>query len=31
LQYFPEFFLKVGFLHKKRHQGNSAENSVSLC
>jgi hypothetical protein len=29
LQYFPEFLLKVGFLHKKRHQSNSAENSVS--
>jgi hypothetical protein len=31
LQYFPGFFLKVGFLHKTRHQGNSAENSVSPC
>jgi hypothetical protein len=31
LQYFLGFFLKVGFLHKTRHQGNSAENSVSPC
>jgi hypothetical protein len=31
LQYLSRFFLKVGFLHKKRHQGNSAENSVIPC
>jgi hypothetical protein len=31
LQYFLGFFLKVGFLHKKRHQSNSVENSVSPC
>jgi hypothetical protein len=29
LMIFPEFLLKVGFLHKTRHQSNSAENSVS--
>jgi hypothetical protein len=29
LQYFLGFLLKVGFLHKKRHPSNSAENSVS--
>jgi hypothetical protein len=32
LHYFPGFFLKVGFLQKTiRHQGNSAENSISPC
>jgi hypothetical protein len=31
LRYFLGFFLKVGFLHKKRHQSNSAENSVCPC
>jgi hypothetical protein len=31
LPIFPEFLLKVGFLHKTRHQSNSAENSVSPC
>jgi hypothetical protein len=30
LQYFLGFFLKVRFLQKTRHQGNSAENGVSL-
>jgi hypothetical protein len=31
LQYFLGFFLKVGFLQKTRHQGNSGKNSVSPC
>jgi hypothetical protein len=31
LQYFLEFFLKVGFLHKNKTLGNSTENSVSPC
>jgi hypothetical protein len=31
LQYFLGIFLKVGFLHKTRHQSNSAENNVSPC
>jgi hypothetical protein len=29
LQYFPGFFRKLDFCTKTRHQGNSAENSVS--
>jgi hypothetical protein len=31
LQYFQGFFLKLDICTKTRHQGNSAENSVSLC
>jgi hypothetical protein len=31
LRYFLGFIMKVGFLHKKRHQSTSAENSVSSC
>jgi hypothetical protein len=31
LMIFPKFLLKVDFCTKKRHQSNSAENSVSPC